>query len=117
MRSRIYGTDYRPLFWVTIIFICIGLGYWINFSNETTQTHTILSIDKVEATNGDSDGFHTTVYYQVSTDKGAYKITTEGFNAAPECAGIKKDSTYVLTTRGVRASFFGYYPCIIRVKE
>ena len=112
-----YGTDYRPLFWTTIVLLCLGLIYFVNFSNKTTETHRILSIDKVEATSGDSEGFYTDVYYQVSTDRGAYRIKLSGFNAAPECAGIKKDSSYVLTTRGIRFPFLGYYPAIIEARK
>ena len=117
MKRRMYGTDYRPLFWTTIVLLCLGLIYFVNFSNKTTETHRILSIDKVEATSGDSEGFYTDVYYQVSTDRGAYRIKLSGFNAAPECAGIKKDSSYVLTTRGIRFPFLGYYPAIIEARK
>lgn len=88
----------------------------LNFVNETAQSHTIQSIEKIEATEGNSDGFHTRVYYFVYTDKGAYHIRTAGFNSAPQCAGIQKDSTYTLVTRGINIPFFGVYPCIIRVQ-
>ena len=88
-----------------------------NFVNKTEQPHKVLSIDKIEAAEGNSDGFSTRVYYQVSTDKGAFNIRTYGLNAAPQCTGIKKDSTYVLITRGISAPIIGIYPCIIKIKE
>lgn len=99
-----------------IILIILGLCAGCSLMNRKTETHKILSIDKVEQTVGDSDGFNTVVYYLVTTDKGAYKVVMSGFNAAPQCAGLKKDSTYVLTTRGVRIPFFGYYPNIIEAR-
>lgn len=94
----------------------VSAGIYTNFANRKEMRHTILSVDKIEATEGDSDGFHTRVYYQVSTDKGAYHIRTKGINAAPECAGIKKDSTYTLVTQGVSVPIIGVYPCIVEVK-
>lgn len=100
-----------------IVFIIIfGISAACEFSNKQTQVHKIHSIDKVEKVHGDSDGFSTELYYMVTTDKGAYKITTEGFNAAPQAAKVQKDSTYLLTTRGIRVPFFGIYPKIIDVK-
>ncbi len=101
-----------------IIFVAtfIVAGVFANFVDKKEQQHKILSIDKIEATEGNSDGFSTRVYYQVSTDKGAFHIRTEGLNAAPQCTGIKKDSTYVLVTRGISVPIIGVYPCIIEIK-
>lgn len=106
----------KVIFILTTIAL-VAIGIYVNFINETTQQHKILSIDKIEATEGNSEGFKTRVYYQVSTDKGAYHIRTAGINAAPQCAGIKKDSVYTLTTRGVNIPIIGVYSCIIDVKE
>lgn len=107
----------KKVLFILIAIALIAAGIYANFINETTQQHKILSIDKIEATEGNSEGFKTRVYYQVSTDKGAYHIRTAGINAAPQCAGIKKDSVYTLTTRGVNIPIIGVYPCIIDVKE
>lgn len=107
----------RSIFLILLIIVfiagCISANYW----NETTQIHRVLSIDKIEAVEGTSDGFNTRVYYQVSTDKGAYHIRTVGLNAAPQCSGIKKDSVYRIVTRGVNIPIIGVYPCIIEIKE
>lgn len=81
--------------------------------NKRTEEQTVLSIDKVENTSGDSNGFSTEVYYIVTTDKGVYRIETTGFNAHPECAGMKKDSTYMITTRGVNVPYLGMYQSVI----
>ena len=94
----------------------IMFGVLANFVNEKTQRHTVLSVDKIESTEGNSENFQTLVYYIVSTDRGAYHVRTKGLNAAPECAGIKKDSTYLLTTRGISVPFLGIYGCIIKVQ-
>ena len=91
----------------------VGLLAFLSFTNEQTQRHTVQSIDKVENTHGSSDGFSTEVYYIVTTDKGIYRIEMSGFNAHPECAAVKKDSTYVLTTRGYNFPFLGMYSAII----
>ena len=107
----------KKLLSILLCVTLIGLGIYANFFNRTTQQHTILSIDKIEATEGDSDGFRTRVYYQVSTDKGAYHIRTTGLNAAPQCVGIKKDSTYTLITQGISIPIIGVYPCIVEIKE
>ena len=88
---------------------------WIELRDTKTEVHKVLSISRVEATQGDSDGFYTEVYYLVSTDKGAYRINTIGFNAAPECAGLVPDSTYIITTRGTSIPYLGKYKNIIRV--
>lgn len=85
----------------------------INFRNTQVQEHTICSIDKVEKVEGDQDHFSTSVYYLVTTDKGAYKVKDRGFNAAPQCAALQKDSTYILTTRGTSIPFFNMYENII----
>ena len=106
----------KNLIYIILAILCVAAGISANFIDRTEQIHTILSIDKIEATEGDSDGFRTRIYYQVSTDKGAYHIRTSGLNAAPQCAGIKKDSTYTLVTRGVSVPIIGVYPCIIEVK-
>lgn len=104
---------------LVIVFVTALLfsAVMLNFVNEKEQIHTIRSVDKVEATEGDADGFTTRVYYFVYTDKGAYHIRTAGINAAPQCAGIKADSTYTLVTRGINYPFLGVYPCIIEVKK
>lgn len=105
----------KGFIYLLFVVVLIALGICAEFYNKTTQVHRVLSIDKIEATEGDSESFRTRIYYQVSTDKGAYHIRTEGLNAAPQCAGIKKDSVYMLTTRGVRIPIIGAYPCIIEV--
>lgn len=107
----------KKIFYILLFTTFMLLMICSNFFNRTEQQHTILSIDKIEATEGDPNGFRTRVYYQVSTDKGAYHIRTVGLNAAPQCIGIKKDSTYTLTTQGISIPIFGIYPCIVKVKE
>ena len=106
---------YFCMFLLAVLFVVGGIG--ANFANKTTQTHTVLSVDKIQETEGDSENFYTRVYYLVSTDKGAYHVRTKGLNAAPQCVGIQKDSTYVLTTRGVNIPILGVYPCIINVRK
>jgi hypothetical protein len=108
--------DYRIAFWVFIITLFIGGALAVELANEKTQVHTIRSNEKVEKVHGDQDGFTTEVYYLVTTDKGAYKVVMDGFNAAPQCAGVKKDSTYTLTTRVIEIPFLGIYQKIIRVE-
>lgn len=118
MRNKKSGAGaFAKVFALLITLVIVSFGVLANFINEKTQRHTVLSIDKVESTEGDSKGFSTRIYYIVSTDRGAYHIRTAGFNAAPECAGIKKDSTYLLTTRGICVPFIGVYECIIKVQE
>lgn len=105
------------IFYCILIAIAMGIGVICKYTNSNTQEHTILSIDKVEKTKSTSDGFTTELYYMVTTNRGAYKIVTSGFNASPQCAGIQKDSTYILTTRGINIPFFDMYPNIIRVQK
>jgi len=107
----------KKLLVVLFVLAFIAACVYANFCERTTQQHKILSIDKIEATEGNSDGFYTRIYYQVSTDKGAYHIRTAGLNAAPQCAGIKKDSTYTLVTQGVSIPIIGVYPCIVEIAE
>ena len=108
--------DYRIALFIIIGALILGLGFGLDLVNPNTQQHKILSIDKIEKVSGDSEGFTTELYYQVATDKGSYRIETHGLNAAPQCAGIKKDSVYTLTTRGANIPFFGVYPNIIDAK-
>lgn len=108
--------SYRAACWTFIMVLIIGVVFATEFANEKTQRHTILSNEKVEKVHGDKDGFTTEVYYLVTTDKGAYKVVMDGFNAAPQCAGVKKDSTYNLTTRGLEIPFLGIYQKIIKVE-
>lgn len=110
-------SKYRVALWCVLCIVIVGLIYLCRFYNETTQEHKVYSIDKVENTTGDSEGFTTEVYYFVTTDKGAYKIVMDGFNAAPHCARIQKDSSYLITTRGIKIPFLGIYPNIIEVKN
>lgn len=109
--------NYRIVLWCFVFIAIIGFIYLCRFYNETTQEHKVYSIDKVENTTGDSDGFTTVVYYIVTTDKGAYKVVMDGFNAAPQCARVQKDSTYILTTRGIKIPLLGIYPNIIAVRD
>ena len=100
-----------------IFFVIFSVGYGVTkLSNEDAVQCTIISVDKVEATNGSSDGFYTEVYYIVTTDKGSYQIETSGINAHPECLAMKKDSTYIISTRGVYLPILGLYPNIISFK-
>ena len=107
----------KNLLYLLLIIVFIVGGVGANFVNEETRVHKVLTVDKIEATEGNADGFRTRVYYQVSTDIGAYHIRTAGLNAAPQCAKIKPDSTYALTTRGVLIPIIGVYPCIIEARE
>lgn len=109
--------NYRIALWCFVFIAIISLIYLCRFYNETTQEHKVYSIDKVENTTGDSDGFTTVVYYIVTTDKGVYKVVMDGFNAAPQCARVQKDSTYMLTTRGIKIPLLGIYPNIIAVRD
>lgn len=103
-----------------IISICaIGCVFFYGpakLMNEQTNKCKVISIDKAEDRSGNSDGFHTTVYYIVTTDKGSYRVETSGINAHPECLAMKNDSTYIITTRGMSFPIFGVYPSIIGYK-
>lgn len=81
-------------------------------------TCRILSIDKQTEQHGDSESFHTDIYWLVTTDNGTYHITTDGLWACPEAVGkLKVDSTYTLTINGwFKSSFLGVYPYIVKVK-
>ena len=107
---------YRIVLFGFIIALILGGSVAADFANRQTQEHTIRSINKVEKVHGDSESFTTEVYYLVTTDKGAYKVVMDGFNAAPQCAGVKVDSTYTLTTRGINFPFLDIYPKIIAVE-
>lgn len=106
---------------VTMFIILIALvfviEYLVKFSNEETCRHTIQSIDKVENVSGGKGYFSTSVYYIVTTDKGIFHIETSGFNAHPECAAVKKDSTYALTIRGITIPYLGIYSSIIGYRK
>lgn len=102
---------------VILLLFLVASETFYEFYGEKTEQHTIQSIDKVENTTGDSDGFYTEIYYIVTTDKGIYHINTTGFNAHPECVAIKVDSTYMLTTRGMSCPFIGMYTSIIGYKK
>ena len=104
---------------VGVLFVSsfIAIDAFYSFYGEKTEQHTVQSIDKIENTHGDKDGFHTEIYYIVTTDKGVYRIETSGFNAHPECAAIKEGSTYMLTTRGMNCPFIGMYTSIIGYKK
>ena len=85
-------------------------------SNEETIQCTVISIDKVEDRSGDANGFRTEVYYIVTTNKGSYRIETSGINAHPECLAMKKDSTYIIKTRGISFPMGGLYPNVVSYK-
>lgn len=107
-------TQKSSLGFMTIVAVTVlACAYVFSMINKHTEEQTVLSIDKVENTSGDNNGFSTKVYYIVTTDKGIYHIETTGFNAHPECAGMKKDSTYMITTRGVNVPFIGMYQSVI----
>jgi len=110
-------SKYRVVLYCVLAIVIALLIYWFNFSNETTQEHIVYSIDKVEKTVGDSDGFTTEVYYIMTTDKGAYEIVMNGFNSSLQSARVQKDSTYIITTRGVSVPFLGIYSKVISVKD
>lgn len=97
---------------IIALMICLS-AYLKNYSNPQKDTHTILRVDKVESVQGDNNGFTTSVYYMISTDKGAYKIKTNGLNACLECTGLKEGETYILITRGMNIPILGMYPNIV----
>jgi len=108
----------RIFMWVIVIAMSLIAILSVELANKTTQEHKIISVDKVERILSYSEGgVYTEVYYLVTTDKGAYIVAMEGFNAAPQYAGLQKDSTYIITTRGIKFPFFGIYPYIIDVKK
>lgn len=100
----------------------IALGLML-FGCEPVQKHDvtckILSIDKQTKQHGDSKSFTTDIYWLVTTDRGTYHITTDGFWPCPEAIGqLKVDSTYTLTVDGwCKSSFFGIYPHIVKVEK
>ena len=102
---------------IAIIFLVIFLAYKTSTINHDSSEHIIMSISKIENVSGNEDGFSTEVYYLVTTDKGAYRIETTGWNAHPECASIREGQTYILTTQGINAPFFGMYPAIISYQK
>ena len=102
---------------IILVILLVASETFYEFYGEKTEQHTIQSIDKVENTVGNNEGFSTEIYYIVTTDKGVYHIKTTGFNAHPECVAIKVDSTYMLTTRGMSCPFIGMYPSIINYKK
>ena len=102
---------------ILIIIVALIFGVLIlykNYASPQREVHKILKINKIESVQGDSSGLMTDVYYMVSTDKGAYKIKTEGLNACLECIGIEEGKTYILTTRGINYPLFGMYPNIVK---
>lgn len=116
MRKRyaIKGSIVNLVLIIAIVLLAVITMYLTSFANEKTERHTIMSVDKVEKTSGNSNGYiNTDVYYIVATDKGVYHIDTEGFNAHPECLAIKKDSVYLLTTRGINIPIIGAYASIV----
>ena len=111
------GTNRNDLIGFIVVFLLVvGAICATDLLNRQVQRHTILTMDKVESREGSSDGFSTYVYYIVATDKGAYRVETKGLNAAPQCTGLKQDSTYLLTTRGLSIPLLGIYPNIIDVE-
>ena len=113
MRKRyaIKGSIVNLVLIVGIILLAAITMYLTSFANEKTERHTIMSVDK---TSGNSNGYiNTDVYYIVATDRGVYHIETSGLNAHPECLAIKKDSVYLLTTRGINIPIIGAYASIV----
>lgn len=99
---------------IAIVLLAAITMYLTSFANEKTERHTIMSVDKVEKTSGNSNGYiNTDVYYIVATNRGVYHIETSGLNAHPECLAIKKDSVYLLTTRGINIPIIGAYASIV----
>lgn len=100
-----------------IIIASIALLFFITFANQKTLNVKVNSIDKIEKTSGDKDGFNTEIYYLLYTDKGTFRISISGLVAHPEFAGmLKKDSVYDITICGVEAPLIGMYKNVIDVK-
>ena len=108
------GLVFNFLICGAVLVLVTLMVYLSSFTNERTERHTIMSVDKVEKTSGNSNGYiNTDVYYIVATDRGVYHIETSGLNAHPECLAIKKDSVYLLTTRGINIPIIGAYASIV----
>ena len=115
--DRILESNSCMTSFIILLLVISGICYGLTkLTNKQTETVNIISIDKVEDRSGNSNGFYTEVYYIVTTNKGSYRIETTGINAHPECLAIKKDSTYIIETRGISFPVGGIYPSIISYK-
>lgn len=104
------------LFCVAILVFAIPYAYMYN--QEGSETVTIYSVNEQQHISGNNeDGFSTTYYYYVSTDKGMYRIDTDGIFHSDAFGSLNPGETYYIKTRGVRAPFFGIYPFIMSAQK
>jgi hypothetical protein len=102
---------------LAIFIAIIAAVMLLTFSNKKEFVAKVNRIEKVESTHGDKDGVYTDVYFLVMTDKGTFRINTNGLLSAPElCGTIKEDSSYTFKTVGVNCPSVGLYSSIISLK-
>lgn len=108
---------FKYFFVFVIIAIVLALPTVFMYNQQGTETVTIYSIKEQQHVSGNDNGFSTTYYYYVSTDKGMYRIEPDGIFHSNSFGGLKEGSTYYIETRGISIPFFGVYPFIMNAKE
>lgn len=88
------------------------------FGNNTEDIDTIsvFSVDKMTEISGTDGNMSTTIYYLVSTSKGAYRIDIGGIFANPQLVGVvRSNRTYIVQTMWFDAPVLHEYKRITKV--
>jgi hypothetical protein len=102
-------------FIVAVIFIAIWLFVEM-YNPHTEHDVTVISKDLVTDVSGSDGDVSTSVYYLVITDKGTFKMKTQGLNqASGDIYKIEPGNKYDFEVRGIKIPFFGIYTNIITV--
>ena len=102
-------------FIVAAIFITIWLFVEM-YNPHTEYSVTVISKDLVTEVSGSDGDISTSVYYLVVTDKGTFKMKTQGLNqASGDIYKIEPGNKYNFEVRGIKIPFFGIYTNIITV--
>ena len=103
------------IFFIFAVF-CIAVWLFAEMYNPHSVDCTVTNVQLVTDVQGSDGTVTTTVYYMVTTDKGLFKLKTNGINAASGIISkVEAGNSYLFEVRGIEFPFFGMYANIVHV--
>ena len=107
----------KKIIGILLIFGLIFIGVLANYKHTERKEVLVKSLVTQQEIRG-NDGTVLTVYkYLINTDKGTYRITSEGIYSSNCFGSLEENKTYMITTRGYSFTLIGMYSYIIDAYE
>lgn len=101
---------------ILLAFACNRNQKLFGDSDTNIDTISVFSLDKMTELSGTDGSMNTTIYYLVSTSKGAYRIDIGGVFANPQLIGVvRPNKTYIVQTIWFDAPILHEYKRITKI--